>query len=80
MNKENTIVDQLQKNVMRQFGKQINTATDCINLASLLTQKFNTNISAQTLRRFFGLIKSTSESSQFTLDLLSKYRKCACVL
>ncbi|MBF8457318.1 hypothetical protein IV494_08990 [Kaistella sp. G5-32] len=73
MNKENTIVDQLQKNVMRQFGKQINTATDCINLASLLTQKFNTNISAQTLRRFFALIKSTSESSQFTLDLLSKF-------
>lgn len=73
MNTEYTIVDQLQKNVVREFGKQINTATDCINLAGLLTQKFNTNISAQTLRRFFGLIKSTSESSQFTLDLLSKF-------
>lgn len=73
MNKENTIVNQLQTNVIRQFGKQINTSTDCINLASLLTQKFNLNISAQTLRRFFGLIKSASASSQFTLNLLSKF-------
>ncbi|KIA88578.1 hypothetical protein [Kaistella jeonii] len=73
MNKENTIVGQLQKNVVRHYGKQINNATDCINLASLLTEKFNTNISAQTLRRFFGLIKSTSGSGHFTLDLLSKF-------
>ena len=73
MSKANTIVHQLRLQVIRTFGKQINTATDCISLATLLAQKFNTNISPQTLRRFFGLIKSASASSQFTLNLLSKF-------
>jgi len=73
MNKEHTIIQQLRQNVIRNFGQPINTATDCIHLATLLTQKFNTNISPQTLRRFFGLIKSASASGLFTLNLLSKF-------
>lgn len=73
MKKESTVVFQLRSQVNKQFGKEINTATDCINLANLLTKNFQVNISAQTLRRFFGLIKSASSSSQFTLNLLSKF-------
>ncbi len=73
MIKELIIVTHLQKNVKQMFGKHITTATDCEVLANLISQKCNTNISSQTLRRFFGLIKSASASSKFTLDLLSKF-------
>ena len=73
MHSEISIVQQLQKRVVEQYGKQISTSTDCNDLARLLTQNFNVNISSQTLRRFFGLIKSGSDSSNFTLNLLSKF-------
>ena len=73
MNREISVVNQLRKNIEKQFGKHIKTATDCDNLASIVIRDCKTNISSQTLRRFFGLIKTTSESSHFTLDLLSQY-------
>ena len=73
MKKEVSILNHLKKRVIQGFGKQITTATDCNSLAALLTQKFNVNLSSQTLRRFFGLIKSESKSSHFTLDILSKF-------
>ena len=75
MKRESEIINHLQKRVIKHFGKQISTATDCEKLADALKQNFNANISPQTLRRFFGLIKSTSKTSIFTLDLLSKKKK-----
>lgn len=69
---KNSIIH-LQKNVVKQFGKQVNTATDCDHLALLLTENFKVNLSSQTLRRFFGLVKSVSGVSIFTLDLLSRF-------
>lgn len=75
MNREISTIIHLQKNVIKNFGKQINTATDCEQLASLLKNDFNDHISAQTLRRFFGLIQSSSEPSMYTLNLLSKFCK-----
>lgn len=73
MIRETGTIYHLQKSVMKHFGKRISTATDCEQLADELLQKFNANISAQTLRRFFGLIRSTSASGIYTLNLLSKY-------
>lgn len=73
MNREISVVNQLRKNIEKQFGKDIKTATDCDKLASVIIRDCKTNISSQTLRRFFGLIKTTSESSHFTLDLLSQF-------
>ncbi|KFC21121.1 hypothetical protein [Epilithonimonas lactis] len=73
MNREITVVNQLRKNIEKQFGKDIKTATDCDNLVSVILRDCKTNISSQTLRRFFGLIKTTTGSSQFTLDLLSQF-------
>ncbi|PQA98231.1 hypothetical protein SAMN05421796_10420 [Chryseobacterium piscicola] len=73
MNREISVVNQLRKNIEKQFGKDIQTATDCDNLVSLITRDCKTNISSQTLRRFFGLIKTTTRSSHFTLDLLSQF-------
>ncbi|MCD9853568.1 hypothetical protein LUD75_02535 [Epilithonimonas sp. JDS] len=73
MNQEISVANQLRKNIEKQFGKDIKTATDCDNLVSVILRDCKTNISSQTLRRFFGLIKTTTESSHFTLDLLSKF-------
>ncbi len=73
MNREISVVNQLRKNIEKKFGKDIQTATDCDNLVSLITRDCKTNISSQTLRRFFGLIKTTSGYSHFTLDLLSQF-------
>ena len=73
MKRESDIINHLQRKIVKRYGKQISTATDCEKLADALKQDFNANISPQTLRRFFGLIKSTSKTSIFTLDLLSNY-------
>lgn len=73
MNRRTSILLQLQKEVIKKFGKEINTATHCDRLAILLKQSYNFNISSQTLRRFFGLIKSDSKTSHFTLNMLSQF-------
>ncbi|SFI54234.1 hypothetical protein [Halpernia frigidisoli] len=73
MQSEIDILIYLRKSVIRTFGKKISTSTHCDQLSDLLFEKYQANISGQTLRRFFGLIKSTSGSSRFTLDLLSKF-------
>lgn len=73
MNRETNVLNQLRKTIAKQFGKDIKTATDCDNLVSVIIRDCKTNISSQTLRRFFGLIKTTTGSSHFTLDLLSQF-------
>lgn len=73
MNREETFIHHLQKKVTKNFGKKINTATDCENLSISIQTITSKNISSQTLRRFYGLIPSTSKISYFTLDVLSIY-------
>lgn len=63
----------LRQKVQQQFGKKITTATDCDVLARQLHTTFSVTISAQTLRRFFGLIKTNSGPGTYTLDLLSRF-------
>lgn len=73
MKRTSDAIRQLRLKVIKVFGKKIVTATDCENLAALLTAKHKENISAQTLRRFFGLVRASSQPSRFTLDLLAKF-------
>lgn len=63
----------LQKDVMRHFGKSIKTATDCERLAEKLGRNLKKSVSAQTLRRFFGIISSKGGANRYTLDTLSQY-------
>lgn len=63
----------LRKDVIRHFGKHIATSGDCNELEALLKKEYNGHISAQTLRRFFGLISSPSGPSNYTLNLLSTF-------
>ncbi len=73
MNRKINVLNQLRKTITKQFGKDIEASTDCDNLASIILRDCKTNISSQTLRRFFGLIKTSTTSSRFTLDLLSQF-------
>lgn len=73
MHLEIDILSSLRKTVSQQFGKEISTATDCNNLAHSIFKNFGENTSGQTFRRFFGLVKSSSGSSKFTLDILSQF-------
>ena len=66
-------IEELKQKVCFKFGKQISSNSDCELLSRSIFNIFETNISPQTLRRFFGLVESTSNASKFTLDLLSKY-------
>lgn len=57
--------------VEKVFGRSVNQYADCIGLAVWLEEQTSHHISSQTLRRFFGLIQSTSTPSLFTLNTLS---------
>lgn len=73
MKRTSDSIRELRLKTVKTFGKQIVTATGCENLAAILVKNPKANISAQTLRRFFGLVRTASKPSQFTLDVLAKY-------
>lgn len=73
MIREAEVIVKLKQRVTEQFGKQIVSAADCEIIAKSLRDNQNVSVSAQTLRRFFGLIKASSKTSLYTLDLLAKY-------
>lgn len=55
------------------FGKNIKTSGDCLLLSNDIFDKISFKINSNTLRRFFGLVKSNYLPSLTTLDILSKY-------
>lgn len=63
----------LRKEVEDTFGKKIGSSGDCHLLSQEVYAKISFNINANTLRRFFGLVKSHYLPSLTTLDILSKY-------
>lgn len=77
MKKEDVETDRffndLRQKVCIVYGKQITSARDCDALANILLEKHAITLNSQTLRRFFGLIKSNSKSGGYTLDALSLY-------
>ncbi|MFC6268042.1 hypothetical protein [Frigoriflavimonas asaccharolytica] len=73
MNKNQEILSHLQKKIEKHFGKSVSTATDCEELSNIIKKNLNENISAQTLRRFFALVKSNSGLGKYNLNLLCKF-------
>lgn len=63
----------LREKIVENFGRQILSLRDCEELSEKLVQNFNAQISPQTLRRFFGLVKSESSFSIYTLNLLANF-------
>lgn len=66
-------IDYLKSLVAIGFSKSVTTAYDCSSLATAIETTIQKKVSVDTLRRFFGIIKSTSLPSTYTLDVLSKY-------
>lgn len=63
-------LNRLRESVERTFGKRVLTQTDCIHLVNDVREKTAVQLSQQTLRRFFGLIHSSSFTSLSTLNVL----------
>lgn len=55
------------------FHRKIATSANCNQLTREIRVKTSQNISSQTLRRLFGLVKTDTSPSLFTLDALSQY-------
>jgi hypothetical protein len=65
------LIKQLKKEIDNKFGKKITYAKDCDKLSKLISDVTKRNISSTTLRRFYGLMSSKTQPSQYTLDTLS---------
>jgi tetratricopeptide (TPR) repeat protein len=55
------------------FGRRLVSSRDCMELSDEVFLKTKERLNQNTLRRFFGLVKSEYPPSQSTLSILSKY-------
>jgi hypothetical protein len=69
----NDILSTLKNEVQQTFGRSILTSRDCIELSEELYTKTREGVNPNTLRRLFGLIKSSYKPSISTLRILAKY-------
>jgi len=65
--------DALLKEIERVVGRKILNASDCQTLSIDIFKKTQRNLSLNTLRRFFNVMKSDYKPSLFTLDILAEY-------
>ncbi len=63
----------LLKETEHVFHCKVATSANCNQLSIEIRSKTSQNISSQTLRRLFGLVKTNTSPSLFTLDALSEY-------
>ena len=63
----------LRKELENSFGRKILSSRDCLQMVEDIYQKTGYTINANTLRRFFGLVKTSYSASPSTLTILSKY-------
>ena len=63
----------LKKDIEARFGRSILYAAECEELSDHIFDCTETRISAQTLRRIFGFIKSNVKQSKRTLNSISAY-------
>ncbi|RKD91523.1 NACHT domain-containing protein [Mangrovibacterium diazotrophicum] len=67
------IKELINDEIRRKYGHKIRYAKDCQVLADSITETTNRQISVSTLKRFFGIIKTPFNPSQYTLDTLAIY-------
>jgi hypothetical protein len=63
----------LRKELESSFGRKVVSSRDCLQMVDDIYQKTGYTINANTLRRFFGLVKTSYSASPSTLTILSKY-------
>tara|TARA_R110001583_G_scaffold16737_2_gene68446 strand:+ start:4342 stop:6891 length:2550 start_codon:yes stop_codon:yes gene_type:complete len=67
------MLEHLKKEILNKFGQELSYSKDCENLAETVCESTGGRISATTIRRLYGLLKSPSAPSKFTLNLLAQY-------
>jgi N-acetylneuraminic acid mutarotase len=63
----------IKKKIEVQYGHSIRYSKDCEALAAHISTKVGLNISASTVKRLFGFVKSTSKPTKYTLDIIAHY-------
>jgi hypothetical protein len=63
----------LKKELENSFGRKIISSRDCNQMVEDMYKKTGETVNANTLRRFFGLVKADYPPSSSTLTILSKY-------
>ena len=67
------IIPALKKELENSFGRKIVSSRDCLQMVEDIYHKTGYTINANTLRRFFGLVRTDYSASPSTLIILSKY-------
>ena len=67
------MLEHLKKETLNKFGQELSYNKDCEALAEIVCDATGGRISATTIRRLYGFLKSPSAPSKFTLDLLAHY-------
>jgi hypothetical protein len=68
-----SLLSSLRKELENSFGRKIVSSRDCIQMVEDIYHKTGETVNANTLRRFFGLVKADYPASSSTLTILSKY-------
>lgn len=63
----------LKKELENSFGRKVISSRDCNQMVEDIYQKTGETINANTLRRFFGLVRADYPPSSSTLTILSRY-------
>lgn len=63
----------LRKELENSFGRKVLSSRDCLQMVDDIYQKTGYTINVNTLRRFFGLVRSNYNASPSTLSILLKY-------
>lgn len=63
----------LKTEIEQTYGKHIYTSRDCLLLSREIFKKTKAQVNSNTLRRLFGLVKTTHNPSDATLNILAKF-------
>ncbi|MBL7742115.1 MAG: hypothetical protein JNN00_01450 [Chitinophagaceae bacterium] len=67
------LLSSLKKELENSFGRKVISSRDCNQMVEDIYKKTGETVNANTLRRFFGLVKADYPPSSSTLTILSKY-------
>ncbi len=70
---KNELLPSLRKELESNFGRKVLSSRDCLQMVDDIYQKTGYTINTNTLRRFFGLIKTDYNASPSTVSILLKY-------
>ena len=65
--------DELKNKIEQRFGQPIRYSKDCELLAKHISRVTRDSISPSTIKRIFGLIKTTTNPSPETMAVIGKY-------